>query len=98
MNGTVSLKTIMPTKKRMGRYDGGTVNLTNAQANREYIIKDIKTDDLELKGFLFTLGCYEGEKVTLLSVLGDNYIITIKDAKYSIDRNLAEAILVSRSF
>ncbi|MFW5787891.1 MAG: FeoA family protein [Halanaerobiales bacterium] len=69
-------------------------NLAEADPNTEYIIKDIKTNDEELKKFLFTLGCYEGESVTLISVLADNYVINIKDARYSIDKDLAEAIIV----
>jgi len=68
-------------------------NLTKAQINREYTIKEVKTGDAELKNFLFTLGCYKGEKVTVLSVLGENYIISVKDARYSIDKDLAEAII-----
>ncbi|MFW6287210.1 MAG: FeoA family protein [bacterium] len=70
-------------------------NLTEATANKEYIIKEIKTDDQELKNFLFTLGCYEGEKVTVISVLADNFVISVKDARYSIDKDLAEAIIVN---
>jgi len=70
------------------------MNLTQAKINTEYIIKDINTNDKELKDFLFTLGCYEGESVTVISVLGDNYIIAVKDARYSIDKDLAEAIII----
>lgn len=69
-------------------------NLARARVNREYMIKDIATDDEEMKNFLFTLGCYEGEDITVISVLADNYIVSIKDARYSIDRELAEAIIV----
>ncbi|HPD00140.1 MAG TPA: FeoA family protein [Acetivibrio sp.] len=69
-------------------------NLANAQVNKEYMIKEVKTDDEELKSFLFTLGCYEGETVTVLSVLGGNLVISVKDARYSIDRDLAKAIVV----
>jgi ferrous iron transport protein A len=69
-------------------------NLAKAQINREYIVKEINTNDKELKNFLFTLGCYEGETVTVLSVLAENYVISVKDARYSIDKDLAEAIIV----
>jgi len=58
------------------------------------VIKEVKTDDEELKNFLFTLGCYEGETVTVLSVVSDNLVISVKDARYSIDKDLAEAIIV----
>ncbi|MFW6269977.1 MAG: FeoA family protein [Bacillota bacterium] len=69
-------------------------NLAQAKTNTEYIIKDIKTNDEELKKFLFSLGCYKGESVTVLSVLAENYVINIKDARYSIDKDLAQAIIV----
>ncbi|HEY8348512.1 MAG TPA: FeoA family protein [Clostridia bacterium] len=69
-------------------------NLTHAEVNRPYVVKGIDTDDEGVKDFLFTLGCYEGEKVTVISVLADNYIIHVKDARYSIDRDLARAILI----
>ena len=69
-------------------------NLAEAETDREYIIKKIKSNDEELKKFLFTLGCYEGESITLISVLAENYIINIKDSRYSIDKDLAEAIIV----
>ncbi|WP_341478838.1 FeoA family protein [Clostridium thermarum] len=70
------------------------MNLTQAKINTEYSIKDIETDDEEIKNFLFTLGCYEGEAVTVISILADNFIISVKDARYSIDRELAEAIII----
>jgi len=69
-------------------------NLSKAKIDAEYTIKGIKTDDDEIKNFLFTLGCYEGEKVTVISKLAENYIISIKDARYSIDTELAKAIIV----
>lgn len=69
-------------------------NLTKAKINTPYIIKDVKTSDSELKKFLFTLGCYEGETVTVVSILGENYVVSVKDARYSIDKALAEAIQV----
>jgi Fe2+ transport system protein FeoA len=74
---------------------GGIVmNLAQGRINTEYIIKNIDTNDEEIKDFLFTLGCYEGEAVTVISVLAENYVITVKDARYSIDKDLAEAIMV----
>jgi len=70
------------------------MNLTQGKLNTQYIVKDIKTYDDELKNFLFTLGCYEGESITLISILAENYVITVKDARYSIDKDLAEAIII----
>ncbi|TQQ85033.1 ferrous iron transport protein A [Peptacetobacter hominis] len=70
------------------------MNLTNAQLEKEYIIKDICTDDEELNAFLFSLGCYSGEKITVVSHFRKSYVISIKDGRYNIDKNLAEAILI----
>lgn len=66
--------------------------LAYAELNREYTIEAITTDNDEMRDFLFTLGCYEGEKITLLSILSDQYVIVIKDARYSINKELAECI------
>lgn len=73
---------------------GKQQNLTSAKVNCPYIIKGIDSEQKEMKDFLFTLGCFEGEKVTVISVLADNYIIHVKDARYSIDKGLAKAILI----
>lgn len=69
-------------------------NLAKAAIDTEYLIKDVQTDDQELESFLFTLGCYKGEKVTVVSILGSNLVISVKDARYSIDMDLAEAIII----
>lgn len=69
-------------------------NLTEAKISEECIIKGIRTDDQELTNFLFTLGCFKGESVTIISKLAENYVITVKDARYSIDADLAEAIMI----
>lgn len=74
--------------------DGLVINLSEAEVDVEYTIKKVETDDEEIKSFLFTLGCYEGEKITVISILAENYVISIKDARYSIDSELAEAIIV----
>lgn len=69
-------------------------NLSQAIVDQGYVIKGIETNDAELKNFLLTLGCYQGEIVTVISKLGENYIINIKDARYGIDEELAQAIIV----
>jgi len=69
-------------------------NLSEAAINVPYVIKEVNTTDQNMKDFLFTLGCYEGETVTVISVLADNYVISVKDARYSIDKDLARTILV----
>ncbi len=73
--------------------DNIMVNLTNANIQEEYVVKKIETDE-ETASFLFTLGCYEGQTITVVSVNGGNYIVAIKDARYSIDKELASCILI----
>ena len=70
------------------------MNLTHAQLGQEYIITGIDTDDEELDGFLFTLGCYSGEPITVVSQLRDSFVISVKDGRYNITRDLAEAISI----
>lgn len=70
------------------------MNLTQAVSGEEYIIKDIKTDDEELDAFLFSLGCYAGQPITVISHLKGGCVVSIKDGRYNIDTQLAEAILI----
>lgn len=70
------------------------MNLPHAQLGQEYIITGIDTDDEELDGFLFTLGCYSGEPITVVSQLRDSFVISVKDGRYNINRDLAEAISI----
>ena len=70
------------------------MNLMTAQVGREYIIQTIKTDDEDLNAFLFSLGCYSGEPITVVSRRRGGCVISVKDGRYSIDRQLAEAIVV----
>ncbi len=70
------------------------MNLSMAEAGKEYIIKNIETDDEELNSFLFSLGCYEGEPITVISHLKGGCTVSIKDARYNIDTQLAEAIII----
>lgn len=70
------------------------MNLTKAQEGEEYIVKAIQTDDEELNDFLFTLGCYSGEPITVVSHLKGGCVVAIKDGRYNIDNQLAEAILI----
>jgi len=100
LTGGVDLDNIMSNKSmarilnKTEELDDSVMSLAQARINTEYIIKNIKANDEELKNFLFTLGCYEGESVTVISVLAENYVITVKDARYSIDKDLAEAIII----
>ena len=70
------------------------MNLTNAQAGKEYIIRDIVTGDEELNAFLFSLGCYSGEPITVVSHIRGGCVVSIKDGRYNIDNQLAEAIAI----
>ena len=68
--------------------------MTNAQEGKEYIIQRIETDDEELDAFLFSLGCYSGEPITVVSRKRKNCVVSIKDGRYNIDNQLAEAIII----
>ncbi len=70
------------------------MTLKNAATGKEYIIQQIKTEDKELDAFLFSLGCYSGEAITVVSHLKGGCVVSIKDGRYNIDRQLAEAIVV----
>ena len=70
------------------------MNLTFAEEGREYIIQAIQTDDEELNSFLFSLGCYSGEPITVISHSKSSSVVVIKDARYNIDKQLAEAIII----
>lgn len=58
----------------------------------EYIIREIETNDEELNGFLFSLGCYSGEPITVVSRKRKSCVVAIKDGRYCIDSHLAQAI------
>ena len=70
------------------------MNLKDAKAGQEYIIRAIETDDEEMDAFLFSLGCYSGEPITVISHLKGSCVVSIKDGRYSIDNQLATAILL----
>ena len=70
------------------------MSLKDANIGEEYIVKDIKTDDEELDAFLFSLGCYSGEPITVVSKLKGGCVVSIKDGRYTIDYELADAIKV----
>ena len=70
------------------------MTLLEANIGTEYIIKDILTHDDELDNFLFTLGCYSGEPITVVSRKKGGCVVSIKDGRYNIDNFLAEAITI----
>ncbi len=70
------------------------MKLCDVQEGIEYIIKEIETDDEELNSFLFSLGCYSGEPITVIKRRRSGCVVSIKDARYNIDNQLAAAIIV----
>ncbi len=70
------------------------MTLREAQEGKEYKIEQIETEDEELDAFLFSLGCYAGEKITVISHLSGGSTVSIKDARYNIDKNLANLIFI----
>ena len=70
------------------------MNLKMANEGEEYIVKQILTDDEELDAFLFSLGCYVGQPITVISRRRGGCTVSIKDGRYNIDNQLAEAIIV----
>ena len=70
------------------------MTLATAPEGQEYIIQRISTDDEELNSFLFSLGCYSGEPITVVSRRKRNLTVSIKDGRYNIDSDLAKAIMI----
>lgn len=70
------------------------MNLLDADPGKEYIVKDVVTEDEELNAFLFSLGCYQGEPITVISHLKGGCVVSIKDGRYNMDTDLAKAISI----
>ena len=70
------------------------MNLLEAEEGKEYIVKEILTDDEELNAFLFSLGGYSGEPITVISHLKGGCVVSIKDGRYNMDTDLAKAISI----
>ncbi len=70
------------------------MTLKEALEGKEYVIKEINIDDEELTAFLFSLGCYSGENITVVAKRRSGCTVSIKDGRYSIDNQLADAIIV----
>ena len=75
---------------------GKNTFLTEGKAGETYVIKDIINNNEEFRRFLFSLGCYKGEKISLISILGNSYIIKIKNSRYSINKKLAAIIQIEK--
>lgn len=70
------------------------MTLAEGTIGNSYTVLGLATDDEDLDDFLFTLGCYSGEKITLVSIMSENFVISIRDGRYSINEDLAASILV----
>lgn len=70
------------------------MTLLDGNVGEEYIVKELQTEDEELDAFLFSLGCYSGEPITVVSRLKGGCVVSIKDGRYTIDNELAQSILV----
>lgn len=71
------------------------MTLAQGKIGTHYKVISIDTDDEELESFLFTLGCYAGEEITIVSTISNNLVVSIRDGRYNIDRNLAAVISVA---
>ncbi|MBQ9743350.1 MAG: ferrous iron transport protein A [Ruminococcus sp.] len=70
------------------------MTLRNAEEGKEYIVQRLETDDEEMDAFLFSLGCYSGEPITVISHIKGGCVVSIKDGRYNIDNQLADAIII----
>ncbi len=70
------------------------MTLLEAELEKKYSIKEIRTDDDELEKFLFSLGCYTGEDISVISRKKNNLLLSIKGARYNIDKELGKSILI----
>ena len=70
------------------------MTLLNAEEGKEYVVLSINTDDEDLNSFLFSLGCYSGEPITVVTKRKHGCVVSIKDGRYNIDNELARAIII----
>lgn len=70
------------------------MTLLTAEEGKEYVVREIRTEDEDLNAFLFSLGCYSGEPITVVSRRKSGMVVSVKDGRYSIDNELASAIVV----
>ena len=68
--------------------------LTQANENTTHIISGIETEDEDMKAFLFSLGCYKGQEISLITKKKHSLVISLKEARYNIDTCLGEAIKI----
>ncbi len=73
------------------------MTLAEGMEENQYKILKIQTDDEEMENFLLSLGCYQGETIGLISVRKESYVVSIRDGRYTIDKNLAETIIIKET-
>ena len=91
---TIFYDRLLPVANNRSMQSGDIMNLSVAEEGKEYIIQRIETQDEELDAFLFSLGCFAGEPITVVSRRRGGCTVSIKDGRYNIDNQLAEAIIV----
>lgn len=94
MSSSVYNETISLSQEKLNENAIPASNLSEAEINQEYTVKRVVPIDQEIVDFLFSLGCYEGETITIMSVLSDSYVVSINGARYSLSSELAELILI----
>lgn len=94
MNSSIFNNSLALSSEDLITTQATALNLSQAKVNQDYVIKSVDAGDSAIANFLFTLGCFEGETITLISILSESYVISIKDARYSIGSDLAEAVLI----
>ena len=85
---------IEDTEAKDTEHTAGERNLFQAIEGQTYIVREIRTDDDEMNAFLFRLGCYSGEPITIISRKKKSCIVAIKDSRYNLDKSLCEAIII----
>ena len=71
------------------------MNLLTVELGREYTVSALSVEDEALTAFLFSLGCYSGQPITVISRKKSGCVVAIKDGRYAMDNNLAAAIAVT---
>ena len=71
------------------------MNLTEVPLGEEYIVKEILADDKEMDAFLFTLGCYCGEPITVVSRVTGGCVVSIKDGRYRVWGDASHRVCVT---
>ncbi len=75
---------------------GENMNINDANIGETYIVEDIQTDDEDLKAFLFSLGCYSGEPITVIAHRRGGCTVSIKDGRYNIDDMISGSVVIRK--